>query len=91
MHESEALSCYSSVSTSVGVQSKTVKGSVIAKNNPKSSGLMKQNKLKSTHRNGILTSTISETVADTGKDIKILNKVINWKIMMFQIAYDITR
>ncbi|KAG4939951.1 hypothetical protein AAZX31_16G002800 [Glycine max] len=74
VHESEALSCYSSVSTSVGVQSKTVKGSVIAKNNPKSSGLMKPNKLKSTHRNGILTSTISETVADTGKDIKILNK-----------------
>ncbi|KAH1222049.1 YTH domain-containing family protein 2 [Glycine max] len=36
-------------------------GSVIAKNNPKSPGLMKPNKLKSTPRNGILTSTISET------------------------------
>ncbi|RZB76218.1 YTH domain-containing family protein 2 [Glycine soja] len=66
-------------------------GSVIAKNNPKSPGLMKPNKLKSTPRNGILTSTISETVADTEKDIKILNKAISWKIMMFQIAYDITR
>lgn len=52
---------------------------------------MKPNKLKSTPRNGILTSTISETVADTEKDIKILNKAISWKIMMFQIAYDITR
>ncbi|TKY71394.1 YTH domain family protein 1 [Spatholobus suberectus] len=74
VHESEAVSCYSSVSTSVGVQSKTVKGSVIAKNYPKSPGLMKSNSLKSTHRNGCLTSTISKTVADTEKDIKILNK-----------------
>ncbi|KAK7302364.1 hypothetical protein RJT34_13251 [Clitoria ternatea] len=73
-HESEALPCYSSVSTSICVQNKIVKGSGIATNYPKSPGLMKPNSLKSTYRNGSLTSTLSKTSADTGKDIKILNK-----------------
>ncbi|KAK7328325.1 hypothetical protein VNO77_22429 [Canavalia gladiata] len=74
VHESEALPCYSSVSTSVDVQNKTVKGSIIAKYCPKSPGLMKPNSLMSTRRNGSLTSTECKTVAVTEKDIKILNK-----------------
>lgn len=73
-HASEALSCNSSVSTSVCVQSKTVKGSVIPKSYPKSPGLMKPSSLMSIHRNGSLTRTISKTVADPEDDIKILHK-----------------
>ncbi|KAJ1420000.1 YTH domain [Sesbania bispinosa] len=74
VYESEALPCCSSVSTSAGVQNETVNGSAFAKNDPKSSGLAKPNWLKSTHRNGSLTSTLSKAVTDTKKDIKILNK-----------------
>jgi len=83
VNESEALPCYASVPTSFGVQSKTVKGSVIAKTHPKSPGSMKPNNFKSTHRNESLTSTISKPVTNTEKDIKIINKVISWKIMVF--------
>lgn len=71
VHESEALPCYSS--TAVVVQNETVNGSVIAKSDPISFGLAKQNSLK--YRNGSLTSTLSKTVADTKKDIKVVNKV----------------
>ncbi|KAK7331577.1 hypothetical protein VNO80_28313 [Phaseolus coccineus] len=75
VNESEARPCYASVPTSIAVQSKTVKSNVIAKTHPKSPGSMKPNNLKSTHRNESLTSTISKTVANTEKDIKIINKV----------------
>lgn len=89
MNESEARPSYAPVPTSIAVQRKTVKGSVIAKSHPKSPGSMKPSNLKYTHRNESLTSTISKTVANTEKDIKIINKVISRKIMMFRIAYDI--
>ncbi|XP_014517069.1 uncharacterized protein LOC106774551 [Vigna radiata var. radiata] len=74
VNESEALPCYASVPTSSGVQSQTVKDSVIAKTHPKSPGPMKPNYFKSTHRNESLTSTIYKPVTNTQKDIKIINK-----------------
>ncbi|CAJ1963754.1 unnamed protein product [Sphenostylis stenocarpa] len=74
VNESEALPCYASVPTSIGVHRKTVKGSVVGKNYPKLHGSMKPNNFKSAHRSDSLTSKTSETVANTEKDIKILNK-----------------
>nr|AFK48331.1 unknown [Lotus japonicus] len=65
---------YSSVSTSVDAQNEAVNGTVFAKHDPRSSGSVKPNSLKSTHRKGSLTSTSSKTVTDTKRDITILNK-----------------
>ena len=87
---SETLPCCSSVSTSVRVQNETVNGSVIAESNPNHSGLAKPNSLKSTGGNGSLTRKLLKAVADTKRDIKMLNKVISWKIMRFWIFNDIT-
>ncbi|KAK2446932.1 evolutionarily conserved C-terminal region [Trifolium repens] len=67
VHESEAMPFYSSVSTAVGMQNKSVNGSVLPKSYPKSSTLANQNSSKSAHRNGSITSRLSKTMTDTKK------------------------
>lgn len=66
VHESEAIPCHSSVSTSVCMQNKSV-SSVFAKSDPKSSTLANQNSSNSPHTNGSITSRLS-------KEIEILKK-----------------
>jgi hypothetical protein len=75
IRQSEAMPYHSSVSTSVGMQNKSVSGSVLAKNDPKSSTLANQNSSKSAHRNGSITSRLSKTMTDTKTEIEILKKV----------------
>ncbi|CAJ2649229.1 unnamed protein product [Trifolium pratense] len=74
VHESEAMPYHSQVSTSVGMQNKSVSGSVLAKNYPKSSTFANQNSSKSAHRNGSITSRLSKTMTDTEKETGILKK-----------------
>jgi hypothetical protein len=75
VRQSEAMRYHSSVSTSIGMQNKSVSGSVLAKNDPKSSTLANQNSSKSAHRNGSITSRLSKTMTDTKNEIEILKKV----------------
>ncbi|KAI4296188.1 hypothetical protein L6164_036166 [Bauhinia variegata] len=74
VYGSEALPCYSRVSTSVDVQNGTTNRSVTPKSGPQSSALEKRANLKSTVRTSSLTSKYCKSMPASRNDIKLLNK-----------------
>ncbi|RYR11741.1 hypothetical protein Ahy_B04g069260 isoform B [Arachis hypogaea] len=68
----ETQPCSSSVSTSAGLQNKTVNGSVMAESNPNHSGLANPNSSDFATRNSYLTRTLLQAAAD----VERLNKTL---------------